>query len=79
MLIIGCDFHTRYQQIAESFEHLLQRSRRSRFPSSLWQNVSSQYSRTIRFETELRYPYNCIKSGGDFSRPATEPQKRPRC
>jgi hypothetical protein len=31
MLIIGCDFHTRYQQIAESFEHLLQRSRRSRF------------------------------------------------
>jgi hypothetical protein len=30
---------------------------------------------TIRPEAKLQYPYHCIKSGGDFSRPATEPRK----
>ena len=45
-------------------------TRRSR---SLW------YSSTIRPEAKLHYPYHRIKSGGDFSRPATELEKRPRC
>ncbi len=28
---------------------------------------------------QVWYTYVCIKSGGDFGRPATEPEKRPRC
>jgi len=42
-------------------------SRLDSLKSTLW------YSSTIRPEANLRYPYYCIKSGGDLSRPATEP------
>src|SRR5713226_8713853 len=37
---------------------------------------AAKYFRTIRNEFELRYPYACIKSGGDFGRPATERRQR---
>jgi hypothetical protein len=58
---------TRSLCLGRLVEVLVVNSRLDSLNSALW------YSSTICPEANLRYPCNCIKSGGDFSRPATEP------